>query len=141
VLELKLKEGEAMGERIKELRKALGLTQQEFAEKLRIKRNTIAKYETRRGEPIDAVISLICREFNVNESWLRTGEGEMFIQLPKEYQLLEWAGKALSSDPDSFKIRFVKMLMSLTEAEWELLERKARELVSGDDVHKKRADG
>nr|DAT10499.1 MAG TPA: helix-turn-helix domain protein [Caudoviricetes sp.] len=130
-----------MGERIKELRKALGLTQQEFAEKLRIKRNTIAKYETRRGEPIDAVISLICREFNVNESWLRTGEGEMFIQLPKEYQLLEWAGKALSSDPDSFKIRFVKMLMSLTEAEWELLERKARELVSGDDVHKKRADG
>lgn len=141
MLELKLKEGEAMGERIKELRKALGLTQQEFAEKLRIKRNTIAKYETRRGEPIDAVISLICREFNVNESWLRTGEGEMFIQLPKEYQLLEWAGKALSSDPDSFKIRFVKMLMSLTEAEWELLERKARELVSGDDVHKKRADG
>ncbi|WP_343274473.1 helix-turn-helix domain-containing protein [Ligaoa zhengdingensis] len=138
---MKLKEGEAMGERIKELRKALGLTQQEFAEKLRIKRNTIAKYETRRGEPIDAVISLICREFNVNESWLRTGEGEMFIQLPKEYQLLEWAGKALSSDPDSFKIRFVKMLMSLTEAEWELLERKARELVSGDDVHKKRADG
>lgn len=141
MLELKLKEGEAMGERIKELRKALGLTQQEFAEKLRIKRNTIAKYETRRGEPIDAVISLICREFNVNESWLRTGEGEMFIQLPKEYQLLEWAGKAPSSDPDSFKIRFVKMLMSLTEAEWELLERKARELVSGDDVHKKRADG
>lgn len=141
MLELKLKEGEAMGERIKELRKALGLTQQEFAEKLRIKRNTIAKYETRRGEPIDAVISLICREFNVNESWLRTGEGEMFIQLPKEYQLLEWAGKALPSDPDSFKIRFVKMLMSLTEAEWELLERKARELVSGDDVHKKRADG
>ena len=130
-----------MGERIKELRKALGLTQQEFAKRIGSVQNTITGYETGRRIPSSQVISLISREFNVNETWLRTGEGEMFVQLSKEYQLLEWAGKALSSDPDSFKIRFVKMLMSLTEAEWELLERKARELVSGDDVYKKRADG
>lgn len=71
-----------IGDRIKMLRKALDLTQQELAGKIGVKRNTIAKYETNRGEPIDAVISLICREFNVSESWLRSGEGEMFAPAP-----------------------------------------------------------
>lgn len=67
-----------MNERIKKLRKALDLTQQEFGDRIGIKRNTLANYEIGRNEPIDAVISLICREFNVSETWLRTGEGEMF---------------------------------------------------------------
>lgn len=67
-----------MNERIKELRKALGLTQQDFADKLGIKRGTISNYEIGRNIPIDAVISLICREFNVNETWLRDGSGDMF---------------------------------------------------------------
>ena len=73
-----------IGERIKKLRKGLDLTEQEFANRIGIKRNTIAKYETKRGEPIDAVISLICREFNVSERWLRAGEGEMFIKKETE---------------------------------------------------------
>ena len=68
-----------MNERIKKLRKALELTQQEFADKIGTKRNTVANYETNRNEPSNSVISLICREFCVNEQWLRTGEGEMFI--------------------------------------------------------------
>ena len=69
-----------MNERIKKLRRALDLTQKEFANRIGIKQNTIATYEIGRSEPIDAVVSLICREFNVNETWLRTGEGEMFKQ-------------------------------------------------------------
>lgn len=67
-----------MNERIKELRKRLNLTQQQFADRLGIKRNTIANYEIGRNAPVDTVLSLICREFNVNEEWLRTGSGEMF---------------------------------------------------------------
>ncbi|MEE0252067.1 MAG: helix-turn-helix transcriptional regulator [Acutalibacteraceae bacterium] len=67
-----------MNERLKILRNTLGLTQQDFADKLNIKRGTVANYEIGRNVPIDAVISLICREFHVNEEWLRTGEGEMF---------------------------------------------------------------
>lgn len=67
-----------MKDRIKALRKDLGLTQEKFAERLNIKRNTIATYEIGRNEPIDAVVSLICREFNVNEEWLRTGQGDMY---------------------------------------------------------------
>ena len=70
-----------MKDRIRKIRRNLDLTQQEFADKLGIKRNTIANYESGRNEPIDAVVSLICREFNVSEEWLRTGAGEMFNKL------------------------------------------------------------
>ena len=69
-----------MNERIKKLRNSLDLTQQEFANRLNIKRNTLANYEVGRNIPIDAVVSLICREFKVSEQWLRTGEGEMFVE-------------------------------------------------------------
>lgn len=70
-----------MKDRIKQLRKALELTQQEFADRIGIKRNSFANYETGRNTPIDAIIVSMCREFNVNEEWLRTGDGEMFNKL------------------------------------------------------------
>ena len=70
-----------MNERIKQLRKTLGFTQQEFAERIGVKRNTIAQYETGRNEPIGSVLNLICKEYNVNPDWLRNGSGEMFINL------------------------------------------------------------
>ena len=71
-----------MNERIKKLRRTLDLTQQEFADRIGVKRGTIANYEIARNEPTDSIVSLICREFNVSEKWLRTGEGDMF--LPKD---------------------------------------------------------
>ena len=119
-----------MKDRIKKIRKGLDLTQQEFADRLKVGRNNIAGYETGKRSPSDAVISLICREFNVNEEWLRTGQGEMFIELDKEDLLMQWAGKVLGSESTSFKKNFVKLLMSLTEDEWGFLEQKAKELVS-----------
>ncbi|MBD5099536.1 MAG: helix-turn-helix transcriptional regulator [Clostridiales bacterium] len=67
-----------MKERIKKLRKALGLTQQEFADKIGTAQNNIAGYETGKRSPSAAVISLICKTFNVSEAWLRTGDGGMF---------------------------------------------------------------
>lgn len=76
-----------MKDRIKAIRKYLGITQQEMADRIGIKRNTIANYEIGRNVPIDAVISLICREFGVNEVWLRTGEGgdeNMFTKVNEE---------------------------------------------------------
>lgn len=76
-----------MKERMKKLRKTLGLTQQEFADRLGISRGNIATYETRDGSPGSSVVNLICREFNVDEHWLRTGAGEMF--LPKADTALE----------------------------------------------------
>ena len=79
-----------MNERIKQLRKALGYTQQEFAERIGVKRNTIAQYEIGRNEPIDSVVNLICKEYSVNPDWLRDGTGEMFIE-PATFSLDEYA--------------------------------------------------
>lgn len=73
-----------MHERIRKLRKSLDLTQEKFAERIGIKRNTIATYESGRNEPVDSVVALICREFHVNEDWLRYGTGEMFSPEPED---------------------------------------------------------
>lgn len=123
----KQKEVETMDERLKQLRKSLNLTQQEFADKLKIKRNTIAKYETGRGEPIDAVVSLICEKFNVSEKWLRTGEGDMFVKMSRDEELTKFFGEVSFGNSD-FKRRFISVLSRLDESEWELLEKMAREL-------------
>ena len=82
-----------MGERLKQLRKMFKLTQREFAEKIGIKQNTFAQYELGRNEPIDAVVSLICREFGVNEKWLRTGEGEMFVKKTEDEEAEYYRGR------------------------------------------------
>ena len=71
-----------MKERIKKIRKELDLTQQKFADKLGVKRNTVGQWECGINAITDQVITSICREFNVNESWLRTGTGEMFNPSP-----------------------------------------------------------
>ena len=92
-----------MNERLKKLRKTLDLTQQEFADRLQIKRNTVATYEAGKSNPSDAAVSLICREFNVNEDWLRTGEGEMFIQMTRDEEIAAFVAKALRTEEDSFK--------------------------------------
>lgn len=112
-----------MNTRIKLLRKELGLTQQEFAEKLNIKRGAIANYEIGRNIPIDAVVSLICKEFNVNEEWLRNGVGDMFVEIDRENQLMMWAANVLKDESDSFKYRFVNMLRQLDEKDWKTLEK------------------
>ena len=86
-----------MKDRIRLLRHTLGLTQQKFADKLGIKGNAISQYESGRNAPIDAVISLICREFNVNEEWLRTGNGEMFVQRTRADELSSFVDQLLQS--------------------------------------------
>ena len=73
-----------IGDRIKKLRRELDLTQQKFGERIGVKGNTIAQYELGRSNPVDSVISLMIREFNVNEEWLRNGEGEMFKPAPSD---------------------------------------------------------
>ena len=70
-----------MNERIKELRKILELNQTDFGNRIGIKQGSVAAYESGARTPIDAVIISICREFGVNEEWLRSGEGEMFCKL------------------------------------------------------------
>lgn len=116
-----------MHERIKQVRKAKGLTQQALADKIAVSRNNIASYETGKSRPGDAVIALICREFNVNETWLRTGEGEMFVELSRDEEIAAFLGNILNNDDErDFKRRFIAMLSRLDASEWVALERMAK---------------
>ena len=116
-------------DRIKQLRKAKGLTQFEFADKLKVSRSNIASYETGKNEPSGSAISLICRTFSVSETWLRTGEGEMFSDTAREEEIAAFMGDVLAAESEDFRKRFVSMLSSLSVDEWRLIEEKAKELV------------
>lgn len=96
-----------MKTRIKELRKSLGMTQQKFADAIGVKQNTVAQYEMGRNEPIDSVCSLICKEFNVSEEWLRTGNGEMFIHLSESEKTMGCVARILSDDDNPLKAAFL----------------------------------
>ena len=106
-----------MKDRIKQLRNTLGLTQEKFAERLGVKRNTIATYEIGRNEPIDAVISLMCREFNVNENWLRNGEGEMFKERSPSEEVGYYVEELLEYDGhgNPFYDMIIEMMKTYTE--------------------------
>lgn len=115
-----------MNERLRELRKYTGYTQEEFAKKIGIKRNTLANYETGRNEPIDAIVFSICREFNVNEIWLRTGQGEMFLELDREDEITKWLGSLVNpNNNNEFIKKFVHMLSKLDVDDWKVLEKMA----------------
>ncbi len=126
-----------MNERIKELRKELNLTLEKFGERLGIQKATLSKIENGTVSITERNIAAICREFNVNENWLRTGEGDIHIQISEEDELMQWAGKVLSKQSSDFQYRFVKMLMGLTEEQWQVFEDKVRELASSSDTIKK----
>lgn len=111
-----------MKDRIKKLRKALDLTQQEFADRIGIKRNSYANYETGRNTPIDAIIVSICREFNVNEEWLRNGTGEMF-KSDRDTAIVRLENLLASEPDDSFKHHLINKLADLSPSEWNSLEK------------------
>lgn len=118
-----------MKERIKKLRKTLNLTQQEFADRLGISRGNIATYETRDGNPGSSVISLICREFNVSEDWLRTGKGEMFAKRSENDELAAAVERLITGESADFKRRLINALSTLKDEHWILLEEKLKEIV------------
>lgn len=92
-----------MNERLKKLRKTLDLTQQKFADTLGVKRNTVGQWECGINALTDQVVTSICREFNVNEEWLRTGAGgddNMFIKLSKDEELAMYTQILLDSTDD-----------------------------------------
>lgn len=110
-----------MNERIKALRKRLGLTQQAFADRLKIARGNIGAYEVGKNAPSDAVISLICKEFNVNEIWLRTGEGgddNMFTKVNEEDRFSINLGKLSRTENQMAR----NMLNAIAEADPEKLK-------------------
>ena len=115
-----------MHERIKELRIALNLTQEAFAKRLGVKRNTIGNYETGNRVPSEQSIFSICREFNVREEWLRSGTGEMFNELSQEEEVADIVGQTLPQAPDFIKDTFIalgKLSQDFTPDDWKAVKK------------------
>ena len=129
-----------MNERIKLLRKALELNQTDFGARIGVKQGTVAAYESGARVPLESVIVSICREFGVSESWLRSGEGDMFLQLSREEEITKFC-MSIIRDPDSeFQRQFVSVLARLEPPQWQLLSDMADKLLAQRDAQKKDAE-
>ena len=116
----------SISDRIKEVRKKAGLTQQKFADRIGAKQNTVAQYEIGRNVPIDPVITSICREFRVSEKWLRTGEGQMEIAETQRDKLNHFFADVLTTAPDE-RSAFIAALDDLPAEFWPLVAQLVRE--------------
>lgn len=119
-----------MNNRIKELRKQLNLTQEEFSSKVNLSRNFIAQIESGSKSPSERTVLDICREFSVNEDWLRTGQGDMFKPQTKNEELLSFVNDVIELEDDSFKKKLVNALTKLDTKDWEYLETIASKLLN-----------
>ena len=120
-----------MNNRIKEVRKNLKLTQVEFGQKIGVKGNTVTGYEAGIRVPSDAVITSVCREFGINEKWLRDGEGEMFRQYnSREAEIWAWFGDVMKDDPEDLRRSFIEMLVTLNSEELKVLAQAAKILAN-----------
>lgn len=119
-------------ERVKYLRKELlKLTQQDFSKELNISRSNMGNIETGTIALTDRVISDICVKFNVNETWLRTGEGEVFVPLTRNQQITDFLGDLIKEE-GTFKKRLIDALCKLDEKDWEDFERLVDKLTKKD---------
>lgn len=109
-----------LNNRIKLLRKTLGLTQENFAQKIGITKSSVSLLESGQNKASSQTIYILCKEFNVNEKWLRNGTGEMFNDEDKE---LEYYLGQISADSDEFKRSLIKNICKLSPEEWETLKR------------------
>lgn len=115
-----------ISERIKMIRNHFKLSQSEFGERIGLSRGAVVNLEMNRlKNPGDQTLryKLICKEFGINEEWLRTGKGQMLSAKTEEEEFAIWAARHLKIDSDSFKRRFVRAMMNLSDDDWKVLEK------------------
>lgn len=122
-----------MNERVKLLRKTLDLTMEKFGDRLGVKKNSISQIESGKNALTEQMIKSICREFDVDEEWLRNGTGSMFIERTRDEEIAKFIGTIQSVDDDSFMKKFISMLAKLDESEWKLLEKMALRLTKENE--------
>ena len=123
--------------RISKVRAVSKESQEKFALRLGLSRNFINQVENKKKNVSDRTILDICREYHVNEEWLRNGTGEMFLPSDRKSDIAKLTKQLLDEEDDSFKNRFVSMLANLSVEEWEFLEKRARELCELDEESNK----
>ncbi len=115
-----------VGDRVKTIRKELMLNQTQFAEKIGISQRALSSIERETTNLTERNTREICRVFNVNEQWLRTGEGEMFLEPSEDEQLAQFVGEVLAGRPDDLRRAFLVAMAQLDENGWKCLAGFAR---------------
>lgn len=125
-----------IGERIRLVRSDANLTQKEFAEKLEIKQNTVATYESGATNPSDRIISSISRLFGINREWLLTGEGEMLRPVTKTEEIARYMGRILADEDADFQRRIISAMSQIPPELWPEIERFVRRFVEDGEEKK-----
>lgn len=121
-----------LNERVKYLRKEIiKKTQQDFSDEIKISRSNLGNIETGEVSVTERVLYLICEKFNVNETWLRTGDGEIFNPLTRNQVITDFAGDLIKED-GTFRKRLIEALAKMDESGWIALEKLANELIKKD---------
>lgn len=128
------------GDRIKELRKELKLTLEKFGSRLGVGKTAISKIEKGENSLTDQMFKSICREFNVNPSWLRDGSGEIFVERSKNDLIESFIGDILVNEPEGFRTRLITAMAKMDEKGWEALERFCREVMAEEAAAEKQHD-
>lgn len=121
----------SLGSRIRFIRSQSGYNQTEFGDKIGAAQNTVSAWEKDKVVPADTAMVSICRTFNISEKWLRTGEGPMEVQRPKDEVIMNFFNSVLEDQPDSIRKRFVSSLASFTPKDWENAAALMQKLVKG----------
>lgn len=121
-----------MNDRIKKVRlyKDINLSQEAFGKRIGVTGAAISRIESGDRGASDQIILAVCREFNVNETWLRTGEGEMFVPTTRSQEIADFIGRTLKGEKDTFKRRLIAVLARLDESDWVVLEKMAQEIAN-----------
>lgn len=109
--------------RIKEVRKAVGLTLGKFGERIGMKSNSLSQVENGINAVSSQLRTAVCREFHVREEWLRTGEGEMFEERTPDQAIIDFAADLVNVDDAAFKKRLISALARMDEQTWESFEK------------------
>lgn len=115
-----------IGNRVRTIRKTLGLNQTQFAKKIGISQRALSSIERETTNLTERNTREICRVFNVNEQWLRTGEGEMLVEPSEDEQLAQFVGEVLAGRPDDLRRAFLVAMAQLDENGWKCLASFAR---------------
>ena len=116
------------GERIKDVRKALGLTLEKFGERVGVTKQTVSRIENGVNNLTEQMTKSICREFSVDYLWLTTGEGEMFVE--NDFELMEIIDRILMGDNEFHKKLLKWCATSLSDDDLQRLEKKIDEFVA-----------
>nr|DAW92457.1 MAG TPA: helix-turn-helix domain protein [Caudoviricetes sp.] len=111
-----------MNERIRELREFFGKSQEDFAQSLELSRNYISLVENGQRNMSSHTIKVLCTLYDVNENWLRTGEGMMFVEKTEDEEISEMLADIQLSGSSSFKHRLAVALARLDDDGWKWLE-------------------